>query len=196
MSKANPLFHFVNVDTPNQGAWCLAVALIARADLSKPSSYTIRIDEVFDMRQNKWRPRFITEMILGAANFSFIAYESWNVDGSSAGLLNASSFEVIHLFSALHYSLDYPGAVEAAFHSKALFFLRKLQTSIYQLFKQNGLTPVNLLEYMRISNPSAKLKMTVVPHYAGSMEETLFCLNGIPKSYLSQFMEKHKNIEG
>jgi hypothetical protein len=97
MSKANPLFHFTNVDTPNQGAWCLAVALIARADLNKPSSYTIRIDEVFDMCQNKWRPRFITEMILGAADFSFIAYESWDIDSSSAGLLNASSFEVIHL---------------------------------------------------------------------------------------------------
>jgi hypothetical protein len=188
MPKSVSAFHFINPTTPAQGAWCLAVTLIARADFSRPTTCKVELDEVFDFSQAGFHPRFMTELIRDATKFSFITYDAFpSTDDAYEYFRDEDAFESIHLFSAIHFSGGYPGSVKATFHSSALSFLRQLQIGIYQLFRQDDLRPYSLIEHMRLSNSSTILEMATLPN--SYTIESLFCVKGKPKKFGHQYEE-------
>ena len=63
MFEGNPVFHFSIPPTSSAGAWCLAVVLIARANLSKPSSYEVELGAVFDQGRDSLHPTFRMELL-------------------------------------------------------------------------------------------------------------------------------------
>jgi hypothetical protein len=186
MPKSVPVFYFINPTTPAQGAWCLAVSLIARADFSRPTTCEVKLDEVLDFSQAGLHPRFITELVRDAAKFSFTTYyASPNTDDAYEYFRDEDAFKSIRLFSAVHFSGGYPGSVKVAFHSSALSFLRRLQTGVHQLLRQDDLRPSSLVEHMRLSNSSTILEMAALPN--SYMMESLFCVKGTPEKFGHQY---------
>jgi hypothetical protein len=172
-------FYFFCPVTPSGGAWALAVTLIARADLTKPSSCKMEIEEVFDLTDVDLQPRFISEVVHHAAKFGFVVYENDKDIFGTEYFDPVKAFKSNPLFAALHFCGGYPGSVKAIFHSSALPFLRKLQIAIHQLIRQDELTSSNLMKHMRISHPATILDMPAQPLYPSYLSDSTFCVRGV-----------------
>ena len=174
-----PDFYFFCPSTPSGGAWALAATLIAKADLTKHSSFKMEIEEVFDLTDVDLQPRFINEVVHLAAKFGFVVYDNDKAIFGTEYLDPSKAFKSNPLFAALHFCGGYPGSVKAVFHSSALPFLRKLQMTIHQLIRQDDLTSSNLMKHMRISHPATILDMTAQPLYPSYLSDSTFCVRGI-----------------
>jgi hypothetical protein len=179
MSQGVSNFYFLCPATPSGGAWALAVTLIARADLTKPSSYKIEIDEVFDLIDASIQPRFINEIVYRAAKFGFIAYESTKSLFGTEYFDPTDAFKSNPLFAVLYFCGGYPGSVKAVFHASALPTLRKLQITIHELIRQGELMSSSLLKHMHISHPEIILDMTVQPLYPSHLSDSTSCIRGV-----------------
>jgi hypothetical protein len=182
MLQRVPDFYFFCPSTPSGGAWALAVTLIARADLTRPSTYKMKMEEVFDLTDVDLQPRFIDEVVHHAAKFGFVTYEGNKIYSGTDYFGTTKAFKSNHLFAGLYFCGGYPGSVKAIFHSSALPFLRKLQILIHQLIEQGELTSSNLMMHMRNNYPAIILDMPAEPLYPSYLSDSTFCVRGVLSS--------------
>ena len=181
MFEGNPVFHFSIPPTSSAGAWCLAVVLIARANLSKPSSYEVELGAVFDQGRDSLHPTFRMELLLAIAGFKFSTVEL--DDDLPECFDNMGAFTSMPLFSTTAFDGGWPGSVKVHFQARALPFLRRLQRGIYELFHQQELFPTALSAHMRSESPQTVLEMPGSHRYMTGFLDNISCGAGLPLSW-------------
>ena len=154
-----PPFNFPYPTTPSHGAWCLAVALVAHADLNQtPSTAEILLEEVFDKGEGIPR-EWLVEATGRASVFRVTKYESADFE--------ESSFRSISFFTCMGYSTG-PRRINVDFLDKALPYLKQLQEIIHQLYQQGTLMPSVLGKKLKAVMPLAEFNINKDRRYKES----------------------------
>ncbi|MDO7850399.1 hypothetical protein [Hymenobacter convexus] len=153
-----PHFNFLYPTSPSHGAWCLAVAIIAQADLHQSTPVMVlRFDEVF-MDAETIPYEWLREAIGRANGFGVGVYESADFE--------ESGYCSLCFFTRLGYRSS-PSRVEIDFHKDALPYLKQLQEVIHQVYQRGALTPSNLTRKMKTVAPLTQLDMKKNHRYDG-----------------------------
>lgn len=159
---------FPHPETPSQGAWDLAVALIAQTDFSQPELTCILPLEKAFPNSETISQEWLQEALGRARSFGFMAFESAD--------LEEPGFDSMSLFVRMGYRDD-PRRVEANLHPGALAHLKLLRLGIHQLYHQDKLTPSSLTRIMKTIAPLTVFKMKKDPRYKAPIG-TLFMHRG------------------
>jgi hypothetical protein len=142
--------------TASDGAWCLTIALVERANFNQeaPTSELLLADlfPASEQLDTVWKQ----EMTGRASGFNILVYEEVN--------FKKSDFDSMSMFYRLSYR-DNPSRIEAEFNSKAQYQLQQLRICIRQLTDLHQLRPASLQARLKATAPLTVFNMKKDKHY-------------------------------
>nr|GFA21258.1 hypothetical protein [Tanacetum cinerariifolium] len=146
--------------TPSAGAWCLAIALIGRADFTQPRPTTeLLLTDLFPVT-SEINSSWLQEMIGRTSGFSIQVYKT--VDFKNSGVTSMS------MFPSISYRKN-PNRIIVEFHHRAQPEYHNLQATIHELAILNKLRPASLRARIKAISPLTVFDMKKDKSYKGPL---------------------------